>query len=176
MGHAFGAELDITPWEALLRAVRIAAGKSAYCEWVLAQASHDLELEGRFGRDEGGMLIHPDTGEPLGGGQLRNLSWWVAKSELWHDRLARTSKMAIDAGVAKWQIERMEAEANQLARVLNAVLEGMAGEISEEQSARMRQLMRNELLALDAESSNRAIGATADADARVVDSTWRGGQ
>lgn len=173
MGHAFGAELDTTPWEGLLRAVRIAAGKSAYCEWVLSKASHDLELEGRFGQSEEGTLLHPDTGEPLGGGQLRNLSWWVAKSELWHDRLARTSKMAIDAGVAKWQIERMEAEANSLARVLNAVLEGMADEITEAQSTRMRQLMRNELLALDQESNSRVIAVTSGADSRVVDSTYQ---
>lgn len=173
MAHAFGQELDVTPWEGLLTAVRIAAGKSAYCEWVLSQATSDLELEGRFGRNEDGILLHPDTGEMLGAGEFRDLSFWVAQSTLWHDRLAKTSKMAIDAGVARWQIEKAESEANAIARVLNDVIEGMDGVLSEAQAVQMRTLMRNSLLALDREHSQREIAPSTNADAGVVDSTYR---
>jgi hypothetical protein len=176
MAHAFGQELQITPWEALLKAVRIAAGKSAYIEWVLAQAKSDLELEGRVtrtGEGEDQLLLHPDTGEPLGVGAFRDLSFWVKQSELWHDRMARTAKMAIDAGVARWQIEKAQADANAISRVLNAVLEAAAETLTDEQVAHMRRVMRTELLALDQENSRREIAGTSDADAGVVDSTYR---
>lgn len=173
MAHAFGAELDITPWEALLKAVRIAAGKVAYVEWVIGTATNDLELEGRLTRSEDGILVHPDTGELLGAGALRDLTFWVKQSELWHERLAKTAKMAIDAGVARWQIERAEADANALVRVLNAVIESMIGEITEDQVIRMRSIMRAELMLIDAETNRRQIAGTNDADAGVVDSTYR---
>lgn len=156
MAHAFAQELNITPWEAMLKAVRIAAGKVAYCEWVLGTASSDLELEGRVVRSDDGeesLLIHPDTGEPLGVGAFRDLSFWVKQSELWHDRMAKTAKMAIDAGVAKWQIEKAETEANAIARVLNAVVEAIEDEISPAQLARMRTVMRTELLQLAREAA-----------------------
>lgn len=162
MGHAFGAALDVSPWEGLLWAVKIAAGKVAYIEGVLGTAKSDLELEGRVARSEPtaeggpGLLMHPDTGEPLGVGAYRDLSFWVKQSETWHDRLLKSSKMAIDAGVQAWQISRIEEDAAKIARVLNAVIEGMQGEITEDQAAGIRRLMRDELLAIDTEESKHA--------------------
>lgn len=152
MAHAFAQQLNVNPWDALLMAVRIAAGKVAYIEYVLGTAHDDLELEGRAVRSgDDGLLVHPDTGEPLGVGQYRDLSWWVEKGELWHDRLARCAKMAVDAGIAAWQVEKVEQEAQAIARVLNAVIDGLEGKISDEQAAEMRALMRRELLRLDEE-------------------------
>lgn len=152
--HGFARELDISPWEALLKSVRIAAGKSAYCEMVLAGARSNLELEGRVtrlgeGRDQ--LLMHPDTGEPLGVGQFTDLSFWVRKSELWHDRLTRCAKTAVEAGVAAWEVQRAETEANTIVRVLNATLDAIEGEISEGLAIKMRGVMRKELLAIDDE-------------------------
>ena len=170
MGHAFAAQLDVNPWEALLMAVRIAAGKVAYIESVLASAKSDLELEGRAvveldgGGSEGGpggpqsrLLLHPDTGEPLGVGEYRDLSWWVEKGELWHDRMARCAKMAVDAGIAAWQVERVEAEAAAIATVLNGIIDELGDEITESQVARLRARMRSELLQLDAEQRSRTV-------------------
>jgi hypothetical protein len=194
MAHAFGAELDINPWDALLKAVRIAAGKVAYIEWVLSRAQDDLELEGRAVRIEptdpatGGrertsgavaLLLHPDTGEPLGVGEYRDLSWWVQKGELWHDRMARTAKMAIDAGVAVWQVQKIEQEAQVLARVLNAVIAGVEDSVPEDVVAEMRRLMRNELLQIEAEEGvSSGVGAGAPAalggGAAQGDGTWTG--
>lgn len=176
MAHAFGAELDITPWEGLLRAVRVAAGKSAYCEWVISQAKSDLELEGRVfrtGEGDEAILVHPDTGEPLGVGEFRDLSFWVKQSELWHDRMAKTSKMAVDAGVAAWQVERAEGDANAIARVLNAVLEGLGDQLDEVLIGKMRKIMRNELMAMDVEQNRGQLVSAGDADGAVVDSTYR---
>lgn len=179
--HAFGQQLDINPWDALLMAVRIAAGKVQYCEYVIGTAQSDLELEGRFervGADDqgnGGILVHPDTGAPLGVGEYRDLSFWVSQSEVWHDRLAKTSKMAIDAGIAAWQVEKIEQEAQRMARVLNAVIEGLESKIDDATALEMRAIMRNELLRIDEEEGlNKQLESrTTDPDRAVVDSTGR---
>lgn len=170
VGHAFAGELDCSPWEALLKAVRIAAKRVAYTDWVLGQATSDLELEGRFGRTDEGLLLHPDTGEPLGAGQVRDLSWWVQKNELWTDRLARYGKMAIDAGVAERLVHQVELEGQTLGRILSAALSELEGKVSEDVIASVRSAMRGELLALEREQAS--IQPTTDPDARTVDSTW----
>src|SRR3982751_929972 len=69
MAHAFAREFMITPWDALLMAVRVAAGKLMYAQEKIAEAQDDLELEGRFVRrtlEDGTLaMYHPDTGEVL---------------------------------------------------------------------------------------------------------------
>ena len=162
MAHAYAAQLDVDPWEALLMSVRIAAGKVAYIESVLGTARSDLELEGRaVDAGDGNGLIHPDTGQPLT--EYRDLSWWVAKGEYWHMQLARCAKMAVDAGVAAWVAQRMEADASALARVLTASIEAL--DLDDEQEALMRGAMRAELMKLDAEQT-AVSGALASATPR----------
>lgn len=170
VGHAFAGELECSPWEALLKAVRIAAKRVAYTDWVLGQATSDLELEGRFGRSEDGLLLHPDTGDPLGAGQVRDLSWWVQKNELWTDRMARYSKMAIDAGVAERLVHQVELEGAAVGRVLSAALLELEGQVAEEVIAKVRAAMRRELLAIETEQGK--VQPSTDPDAGVVDSTW----
>lgn len=160
-GHAFAAEYNVTPWDGLLMAVRIAAGKVRYIEWVLAQARDDLELEGRFGRTEDGILLHPDTGEPLGAGQFRDLSWWVNQSAVWHDKLVRCSKMAVDAGVAERLVAQVELEARGIVRVCEAVLAALGDGVPEEVVVRARGVMRRELLAIGNERSPEVLEAEA---------------
>lgn len=170
VAHAFAGELDCSPWEALLKAVRIAAKRVAYTDWVLSQASHDLELEGRLSRSEDGVLQHPDTQEPLGVGALRDLSWWVAQNTLWVDRLARYGKMAIDAGVAERIVQQYELEGQALGRVLSAALGELEGIVDEDAMAKVRAAMRTELLAIEREQER--IKPSAAVDGRVVDSTY----
>lgn len=151
MAHKFALEYDVTPWDALLKAVRIAAGKVAYTELVLSQATHDLELEGRFGKTDSGFLIHPDTGEPLGAGQLRDLSWWVQKNEYWVERMARYAKMAVDSGIAERMIEIEEKHAEQVANVLNGVIMSLESSgFDDDTTAQIRSLIREQLLAIEA--------------------------
>lgn len=154
MGHEFARELNCSPWEGLLRAVRIAAGKVAYVQWVLSHASDDLQLEGRRPAEleaGSGIFVHPDTGEALGSGALRDLNWWVEKEELWVDRLAKYSKAAIDAGVAERLVQQAELEAQSIARVLNGTLAAMEDWLSDEQVSQAREVMRRELLQLEQE-------------------------
>lgn len=188
MAHAYAAQLNVSPWDALLLAVRIAAGKVTYTEHVLSLAKSDLELEGRVLRIDpqdaesgaegrlsertAALLIHPDTGEPLGVGEYRDLSWWVAKNEYWVAQMAKMAKMAVDAGVAAWQVQNAQDEAARIATVLNSVLEAMEGEIGDEAIMRMRSLLRAELLKMDErESAHTPEIGTADPDRAVVDST-----
>lgn len=88
MAHGFAVALDVTPWQALLTAVKIAAGRVAFIEAKLGQAVNDTDFE------------------PSG-----DLAWWVRQSELWHDRMAKVAKMAIDAGVAERLVKQVELEA-----------------------------------------------------------------
>ena len=60
VAHAFARELDCSPWEGLLRAVRVAAGKVVYAEWVLGEAAHDRELEGRVVQNEDGLVLRSE--------------------------------------------------------------------------------------------------------------------
>lgn len=144
VGHGFGRQLDVTPWDALLLAVKIAAGKVAYIESVISQATSDRALE--VGH-EGGATGVTEEGELVEG---RDWSFWLRQSEVWFDRLARSSKMAIDAGVAEALVEAVRGEAETVARILVAVVSDPELGLTEEQLQVARGRMRRELLALDA--------------------------
>lgn len=172
MAHKFAVELEVSPWEGLLKAVRIAAGRVAYIEWVLSQAKDDLELEDRFATrvvsadDDGSggvpgttILLHPDTGEPLGVGEFRRLGWWVQQGELWTDRLAKYSKAAIDAGVAEQVVQAQRLQVTLMARPVNAALSALGLTAEQEQIA--RAAMRRELQAIEAERTGIIDGSMA---------------
>lgn len=147
LAHAFAKPLDLTPWEGLLLAVRIAAGRVAFCESKLAGAYSDRQLE------------PPETGASEGEGDFGragrtgeggdNLYHWVKQAEQWHDKLARVSKLAIDAGVAERLVRQVELEAASMIQAANAgldaagitgqardvVLKAMAGKLLELESS-----------------------------------------
>jgi hypothetical protein len=160
MSHAFSQEFNCSPWEGLLWAVRVAAGKLAYCERVIGTATSDLQLEGRLARNEAGVQVDPDTGEPLGVGGLRDLSFWVAKSELWHERLARVSKLAVDAGVAERVVEAQILQVQLMTRPVEAALAAL--DLTVEQESVARHALRTELLAIEAERVGVIVGSSPD--------------
>jgi hypothetical protein len=159
MAHAFAAQLNVSPWDALLLTVRICAGKVAYCEKVLSEAADDRELDGRWARNEDGILVDPTSGEPLGVGAFQDRSWWVAKSEYWTRELAKTAKMAIDAGVAERLVEAQVLQVQLIARPIEKALAAL--ELSPEQEARARSAMRQELVAIETEQARQG-GTTLD--------------
>jgi len=165
MAHKFAEELECTPWEGLLRAVKIAAGKVSYCQWVVGGAASDLELEGRWTRTDSGVVLDPDTMQPLGVGEMRNLSWWVAKEELWVDRLARYSKAAIDAGVAQILLEQEIRAGEAMATILGRTLQALDdADVPDEIMLKVRSIMGQELRALDG-----AGGGANDEGVKVID-------
>lgn len=138
VAHAFARELDCTPWEALLKAVRIAAGRVAFCEAKLATAFDDRQLEPPS-EDNG---VAGRTGE---GGQ--NLHYWVKQAELWHDKLARVGKLAIDAGVAERLVRQLELEAELMLRAANMTLDEL--ELGDDVRQRLLSGLARNMLALE---------------------------
>lgn len=147
MAHRYAAELDISPWEALLKVVRITAGKLAYVEEVIGKATSDEEIDGTIALVAEGMptAVGPN-GEVVTG---KNLTWWVQQS--WEERrlLARVSKMAIDAGVAQLLISQEIQQGQEMAAMLVRTLQSLeeAG-LSAEMLEVARNTMRSEILAL----------------------------
>lgn len=124
MAHAMMGELDVTPWEALLRQVR--------------RTAHEvLWLQEKVGEC-------PDDDELLPGGTFGPWERKRIEAEMRHTRVA---KMAIDAGVAEALVRQLEYEATAYAGALMNTLTalGLDPEIME----RARGIMRRELLALD---------------------------
>lgn len=130
VAHAFARALEMTPWEGLLWAVRIAAGRVAFCEAKLSTADCDEDLE------PNGRLIH-----------------WVKQAELWHEKLARVSKLAVDAGVAERLVRQVELEASLMLRATTLTLDELG--LGEEDRSRALGIMSRNLLALEAEQAGQ---------------------
>lgn len=119
-------EEDISPWDALLRATRLAAGRVA---WV------DLQL------DEATRANDGDVDTPA-------VRRWLKESRLERTLLARTAKAAVDAGVAERLVRQVELEGRLVAEVLGRTLDAL--ELTAEQRQTAFATAHRELLALEA--------------------------
>lgn len=144
VAHAFARQLDVTPWEGLLTAVRIAAGRVAFCEAKLATAYSDRQLEPP--NEAYGQAGRVEVGED--GTEGGNLHYWVKQAELWHDKLARVSKLAIDAGVAERLVRQLELEAQLMLRATSLTFEELG--LSDDVRERALGIMSRKLLELEA--------------------------
>ena len=127
VAHVIARISEISPWEALLLAVKRAAAWASFYDTKLGEAPDDDALA------PSGSHYH-----------------WVQAAERVNDKLARYSKMAVDAGVAAMVVARARSEGEQIARVLNAAL-GAAG-LDDEQERRVRTALRTALLELESET------------------------
>jgi hypothetical protein len=127
MAHLIARQLDVSPWEALLLTVKRAAAWSQFYETKLAECTDDEELRP-------GGVFHD----------------WVVAYERVTDKLARYSKMAVDAGVAAIMVQQARSEGETIARVLNQAI-GAAG-LDEDTEQRLRTALRAALLEVNAES------------------------
>jgi hypothetical protein len=121
----FGSPKDVDPHEALLWAIRSAAGEVAYCD---AQISclHEDEL---FERPLREVFTRMPSGSVELVEQKRDpevLSRWVTLRDIAVDRMARFAKMAIDAGID----ERRVAVAERVADVLAPLLTNLAEDLN----------------------------------------------
>lgn len=126
VAHQMARILDISPWDALLLAVRRAAAWAAFYDTKLAEVVDDDELRP--------------------GGTAHD---WVKAAERVNDKLARYSKMAVDAGVAQLLVQQARTEGEQVARVLNAAI--AAVELTRDQERMMRQALAQALRGLGGE-------------------------
>lgn len=103
-------EVDLTPWEALLRAVRLAAGR---VEWV------DEQLEDAVRRADGDVAGSP------------TVQTWLELSRRERVLMYRTTKAAIDAGLAERVVRQVELEGRIIGEVIGRSLDVL--ELTQEQ-------------------------------------------
>lgn len=153
MAHAFARALDCTPWEGLLTAVKIAAGRVAFIEHKLSRADVDRQLEPP---DKNGISEAARTEDQQG----TNLHYWVKQAELWHDKLAKVSKLAIDAGVAERLVRQLELEARIMLQATHRTLDELG--FSDDEKQRAVVIMSRNLLALEAEEVGLSVKETGE--------------
>jgi hypothetical protein len=125
MGHALARPLGVTPWEALLGEVRRSAGEVAWLDYKVGTAASDDDL--------------------APGGSHH---YWDQRRLVARQHMARVSKLALDAGVAEALVAQVQRDVEPLRLVLERVI-GRLG-LNEDESDRVRGMIRTELLALDA--------------------------
>jgi hypothetical protein len=107
--HAIAQHLNVSPWDALLGQIRLLAGQVA---WLTQKT--------------GEMAEHDDDLLPDG-----NAFYWMELLEQRGERLAKVSKMAIDAGIA----ERMMSLIEDQAQMLNQAVKQAAIELQLDEKA-----------------------------------------
>lgn len=151
MAHAFARALDVTPWEGLLTAVKIAAGKVAFCEHKIGTATEDRQLEPPV---KGCISEAGRTQDEQG----TNLWLWVKQAELWHDKLAKVSALAIQQGVAERLVRQLELEARIMLQATHRTLDELG--FSDDEKQRAVVIMSRNLLALEAEEVGLSVKET----------------
>lgn len=121
-------ELDISPWDALLKSVRVAAGRAA---WV------DVQLKEAVQRSDG----NPSSPEVKG---------WLKESRDERMMMARVAKAALDAGVAERVVRQVELEGEIVAEVIGRVLDKLG--LPAEQRVLAFDEAHRQLLALETPS------------------------
>lgn len=138
MAMAYGDELNVTPWQALLQQVRSLANQVAYCQQKV------IEGEAEHGAES-----------LLPGGKTYE---WVTMLESRGDRLAKVSKMTIDAGVAKMMAYQLDLEAKIMYQSANAALDSIPG---------MTQATRERALEIMASTARQLEASAMDQDVMV---------
>lgn len=143
-----GAPVDITPHEALSWCIRIAAGEVSYCSERIAELAPDEALV----KDESYVeRQHVDRGEVYDLVERREsstsrLHMWVEARAAAMERLAKFSKVAIDAGLQEREVALAERMGAQIAELLRAVLGDLGVPLND---PRTREVVTRHMRALE---------------------------
>lgn len=121
-------ELNINPWDALLKSVRVAAGRAAWVDAQLADA------------------VRRNDGEP-GNPEVKS---WLRESRDERLIMSRVAKAALDAGVAERLVRQTELEGEIVAEVIGRVLDKLG--LPPEQRVLAFDEAHRQLLALETPS------------------------
>lgn len=147
--RAMGYPIDVTPNEALIHCVRVAAGEVHYCSLQI----QELELKDV-------VVTHQSTKKGVEKSELTDLeetsnaaelNIWIRARHEAMDRLARYSKMALDAGVAERTVRLAEQWAEQIAPAFKLLLDGLG--LTKAQEKKAPQLVRAAVQSLEAQST-----------------------
>lgn len=138
-----GHTVDVDPMEALLMCVRISAAEVAYFSHQVSLIKDETELITRpthqvaAGKDPIKMWLKAD----------RQLNLWVRERHKAMERLARYSKMAIDAGVEERLVRVAETVGSRLADAIQGILNEL--ELDAKQLKKAPQVVRKHLTVLE---------------------------
>src|SRR5215211_1950433 len=132
----YGLPRDVEPPQALLEEVYRAAG---HVEW-LGGVVRGLE-QNHLVHSVVRTVQHPDGSRTVEARAAVNV--WVRLYQEERARLVRVAKAAIDAGVAERQVRITEEQAQQLARVVSAIVTDLGHDLADE---RVRKVVRLRLL------------------------------
>jgi hypothetical protein len=148
VARVMGPALEVDPMDAMLWCVRIAAGEVAYTTMKVEQ----LEEPEAVGR-----LQTSSTHEATGGDKMESwventaglpeLHIWIRARREALDRLAKFSKMALDAGIAERQVALAESAGDELALAIREILDGLSLTVDQEKIA--PQIVRSALVKLE---------------------------
>lgn len=131
-------ELQVSPWDALLLSTRLAAGRVAWVDQQLVEATRAAD------------------GDVAGDRAVRR---WLDESRRERALLARTAKAAVDAGVAERLVRQVELEGRLVAEVLGRTLDAL--ELTAEQRQVAFATAHRELLQLEAaDGATDGLGGT----------------
>lgn len=122
MAMKISQEENVSPWEAMLKSVRLAAGRVS---WV------DAQLE---------QIVNANDGD-LDAPQVRR---WLDESRKERALLARMSKVAVDAGLAERMVRQVELEGQLVAEAVVYALDTL--DLSSEQRAQALEAAHAKLL------------------------------
>jgi hypothetical protein len=153
MALSYSVQKNTTPWDALLDEVRSLAGQVAFLDQKIGEVT-------RVGGDDS-LLDWGQTGA----------AQWVAMRADRGDKLARVSKMAIDAGVAQVLITRVELQGQLM---FQAAREGIAAAVAasqlsltEDQQLELVASIAREVVRLEADQERKAVEALKTLDGEL---------
>jgi hypothetical protein len=154
LARVMGSPVDVTPHEALIWCVQTAAGEAHYCTLKIQELaeedaighpeSHvDKELQQVYGEEGAELYNHLEqtTKHPI------ELNIWIRSRREAMDRLARYSKMALDAGVEERRVRMAEQFAQLMVPALQGLLDGLG--LTKAQQKKAPALVRSTLVALE---------------------------
>lgn len=121
-GRFMGAPLDVEPHEALLHAIRVTAGEVSYCDQQITRLSEEELFE------KPTRTVVTDSDEFSSVVTYRGedvISRWVSLRTLAVERMAKYSKMALDAGIAERQVQVAERFADAIAPLFKGLVEDL---------------------------------------------------
>jgi hypothetical protein len=127
------AEENISPWDALLLAVRRRAARVRVCDQLA-----DAAL----------AAVRAEQGE--GAGPDDSVKYWLTESRNEERLLTRAAKMAIDAGVAAEMVRRLDVEGRLVTEALVAGLDSL--ELSPEQRITALTAVHHRIMAIEGRS------------------------
>lgn len=116
MAESIAAELDVSPWQALLLTVRRSAARAAYLTAKLSAAVSNHE-----GAEQIRELVDGDSGIPEA--LPRDLRGLLVEARKEDRHLATVARYAIDAGVAERLVRNVELESRLVVEALVAALD-----------------------------------------------------